>query len=297
MSSKELIYWREAEWNTRDQERLLDMLAVACDRMSWRFLVLSGGHPSTIAMLRQASNALIWNGTTPGAKFVVDMRKRLGMPTLTIEQGWLPQTDFFGLDYTGVAGNSSLCNDDLSWVGDPEHALLEDLRRTYAPEDWKPPRASNARTLVVGQLMSDSQVVGFTQYQTFNEFIADSIDQLGTDQITVRPHPLSDDQDEVLQLCRVRGLEVSDPKEEDFVSALSKHGSVYGITSTALLEASLLDVSAMACGECPLLSHQGSRRRVEDLLAALAYRQIPKECDDIIPYLDSMEEFEFYPGN
>ena len=290
----ELLYWREADWNNRDQERIVEMLAVACDRMSWRFLQLSGGDPSVVAMVRQADNAIVWNGTTPGARFLVNMRRRLGMPTLTIEQGWLPQADFFGLDYSGIGGDSSLCKDSLDWVTHSEYTLLENLRRQYAPEGWDKPKPHRSRTLIVGQVMTDSQVVGFTQYQTFSDFVADSLDQLGTDQITVRPHPLSADRREVLDLCNARGIEVSDPETEKYADALLRHGSVYGINSTGLLEAALLEIPAMACGECPLLSHQHNPDDVEALLAALASRQVPKECDDIIPYLDSMNEFQIY---
>lgn len=295
MSDKELIYWREADWHTRDQERIVEMLAVACERMGWRFLQLSGGDPATVAMLRQASHAVIWNGTSPLAAFMLGTRRRLSMPTLVVEQGWLPQRDHFGLDYSGVGGASSLCDDDLSWVSASEYGLLEDLRRQYAPDhDFDPPKAHRSRTLVVGQVMTDTQVVGFTQYQTFNDFAADAIDQIGADRVTIRPHPLTAGYEDLLELCKKRDIEISDPREEKFIHALAKHGSVYGITSTALLEAAFLEVPAAACGECPLLHHQESLDEVEELLAALASRQVPKECEDIIPYLDAMNEFNLY---
>ena len=292
---KDMIYWREWDWQTSDQRVLLEMLATACDRMSWKFIPLHGLDPNITSMVRQASNAVIWNGSTPGSRFLVDMRRRLSMPTLTIEQGWLPQADNFGLDYNGIAGDSSLCNDSLDWVGVAEETLLERLREKYTPADWSPPKSQNGKTLLVGQLMKDSQVVGFTQYRSFDEFVADAIDQLGVDQITVRPHPLANDDQQIRDYCAARNIEISE-RGESFTDSLARHGSVYGINSTSLLEAALLDVPSMACGECALLSHQEDPDQVERLLAALASRQVPKDCNDVIPYLDAMSEFEIYSG-
>jgi len=296
----ELIFWRSHAWDHPDQKALIQILSTACSRMSWSFLALDRMPIPHVKVFRCAQNMVLWNGTTPDARYILNLRRRLGLATLTVEQGWMPQRDHFGFDHNGIAGDSSLCVDSLDWVGEPEYRALDELRDEYWPEDWNPPRRrrhqQNGKILVLGQLMRDSQIVASSDHQTVEDVLLDAEAQFGVDQISFRPHPFDKERDDWRRLCEARGVEFNDPDDSTLIEQIMTCRGTFAINSTGLYETAMMGLPAQAIGDCPLASHSGSEDEVERLLAAMASRQFRKDCEDVIPVLERMNEFEISGG-
>jgi hypothetical protein len=266
--------------------------------MSWKFLPLHGMDSTVVKMLRRAESALIWNGTLPSGRYLVNMRGRLELPTLTIEQGWITQKDHFGLDYNGIAGDSSLCRDSLSWVDDDAYDRLDALRDRYWDDDWQPPRRGRreGRVLVLGQLLRDTAVFGFSQYDSIEDFIFDAEQTFGPKDIAFRPHPLDSKAEDWKRICKIRGIKYISPTDEPLTKVIRHFRGAFAINSTGLYESAMMGLGAVAVGECPLASHCNTEDDTERLLAALATRQFRKDTDDVIPHLEAMQEFPIRGG-
>lgn len=297
-ASGDLVVWRPDAWEHPDQKALIETFAVACSRLSWNFRPAHGMASTEVKLMRAVPNAIIWNGTFPSGRYLVNMRRRLGLPTLVVEQGWMTQSDHWHLDYNGLAGDSSLCDDPLDWVEGSHYDMLDSLRDKYWPDDWRPPRRGRAagKTLVLGQLMRDTAVFGFCPYETVEDLIFDAEKHLTPGDMAFRPHPYDKSNEKYEKICRMRGIEYVSPDEGSLRVVVMRYRGAMAINSTGLYETAMMGLGAAALGECPLTSHSDSEDDVERLLAAMASRQFRKADDDVIPLLESMGEFDIRGG-
>jgi len=213
--------------------------------------------------LKGCVHALMWGGDSPSRHTLKNVCDEVGVSWSVVENAWFPQSKYWFVDSKGINANSSLMDDDLSWVG-PEHLeRLKQFRKDYGKgKNYKP----QGYVLVPLQVERDTNIKFHSPFQTMQDFVRHCEKKFAGRQLAFKLHPKD-------PKVRLKGNGKSQLIQHgSFVDIAMGASLVYGINSTCLLEAALLGVPVESIGEGFLKRHADKR---EKLLAALVDKQIP----------------------
>jgi len=207
---------------------------------------------------------MIWNGTEPIHQNILNKAREHNIKTLFIECAWFPQSKFYYVDENGINADSSLMNDDFSWISGNHIDRLNEFSKKYLYDMlWKAP---GKYITVPLQLDNDTNIIKNAPFKNMQSFI-DHVEQTFPDNfILFKTHPVLPNLS-----YRVKGTNVL-VRSGSFLELSQEAKLVYGQTSTALLETCLMGVPTIAIGKCLLSKHRGNEK---NLLAALVHKQIP----------------------
>lgn len=237
---------------------------------------IHSGHSSKwskdVALLHDAALVIIWNGQQGTSTNVREYCLRRSIPFLCIEWGMLPQEDTYFVDPLGFNSKSSLMG-PLNWVGENHLSALRQKRDELQREF---PLQPQGHVLVPLQILSDTQVMYHSCYNSMHELIEDLAVLFPNQKVLIRPHPKSGCKTTV----PISPNQVLSDCKEPFLAEASKASVVVGINSTCLIEAGVLGVPVFALGDCPIRHHP--RRNHELLFAAYLSRCCQRKDRDVL---------------
>lgn len=198
-------------------------------------------------VIKRAPFVWIWNGRQYHSRLARDLCVAKRIPHVFFEFGLLGQERHVLLDDRGFCGDSSIC-DTLDWITQ-EHLQHLDMHRRRLQNVT--PLNPNGSILVPLQIENDSQILYHTTYRSMGEFVEDVLAMFRGQDIVVRSHPKSTASPNLPAGVR-RCIGSS------FFDSASMASMVVGLTSTTLVEATILGVPAIALGDHPLRSHRAA---------------------------------------
>lgn len=206
----------------------------------------------------------IWNGSLPSHKPIIKKAKELHTKVIFVECGFFPQTQYYILDSCGINGDSSLINDDLSWVTQNiSNNLSVFAKKYFNNKKWKSP---GKYILCPLQLEGDTNIKEHSPFKKMQSFIDHVENKFDNHQILFKTHP-------VLPYINYRiDSRNNIMRTGDFNEAACNATMVYGINSTCLLQSEMMGVPTTAIGKGFLNAKNKNRQK---MLAALVNRQIP----------------------
>lgn len=221
----------------------------------------------------------IWNGEGRRAKYLISVAAQLNVKTSIVEVGYFPQKEYFILDRKGINAHSELIEDDLSWVGETEFSALEKLRKEY--NNGIGYSGKDAYVFVPLQLDHDTNIKLHAPVKTMQEFITLAENKFSNEKILIKKHPLDSGNYSV-------GKNSKFIEKGDLLNLMINAKQVFGINSTALLEAALLKIPVTSIGAGFLKTHAAN---MEKLLAALSDKQIRIDATDMSYWLKKYTDF------
>lgn len=214
----------------------------------------------------------MWNGEYDFLKPAKRKLSKMGAKTISVEVAWFPQSKFTYYDWKGTNGNCSLRFDSLDWLEQKDYDNLDILSESYR-EGIKP--TNEGYVLVPLQLSRDTAIQKWSPLKRMGDVIRMARKQFPNREILFRRHPK--DKHHYADLIDDITLGEKKPLKELIMGA----DLIWGMNSTVLTEAALMGKKVQACGVS--LLHIGTCQR--DALAALVARQIPKDANDISPWI------------
>lgn len=212
----------------------------------------------------------IWNGCLDIYQPLINHAKKNNIKLLFLECGPISQKQYYYIDEFGVNADSSLMNDNLEWIDSCHYLALDKFRFEYLKgKRWN---ESNQYILCPLQISDDTNIVKHAPFKKMQDFIHHVEQKFSDENIVFKTHPVQ---------CNLH-YKVKDSnillKNGSFIELAQHAKLVYGQTSTALLESTLMNVPTKAIGNCWLSKHKGNEER---LLAALVDKQIPINETDL----------------
>lgn len=253
-----------ARWGHHVSKWLKGLIQYFKDK-DWEVEHTKGHGCSQEYMEEQAAKSdlvFLWNGQdnnrcyTPAKKIC----KEKNIPCYFLEVGYFPQRKFFTIDSKGINATSELMEDDLSWINDYHINKMNQKRIDYIG-DRK--RINKGYVFVPLQVEADSNIILHSPFKDMQSFINHVEEKFKGEKIIFKQHPREKKKFK-------SSFEIL--YEGDHLDLILGAKCVYGINSTVLLEAALLDVPVEAIGEGFLKRHKNN---IKKIIAALVDRQIP----------------------
>lgn len=206
----------------------------------------------------------IWNGQLDIYQPLIDHAKKNNIKLLYLECGFFPQSRYYYVDRCGINAQASIMEDNLDWISDEHYIKLDEFRTKYL--DGKKWNSPGRYILCPLQIPSDTNVLKNSPYKNLQDLINHVEENFPNDLIVFKNHPLLPNIN-----YRVSGNNAL-IRQGNFLEIVQDAKLVYGMTSTSLLESSLMGVPTEAIGNCWLSKH---KQFPEKLLAALIEKQIP----------------------
>lgn len=254
----------------RCTSRVCDIFSDIARRRGWKFdrIAFDGDLWVDFDRLRNAAAFVaIWNGQQRNDSNIAAFCRRMAIPHVFVEQGFITQSDTLLFDSRGFNVESSL-NDSIAWVGPEELARLHrERQRLQTVHPLKP----EGHVLVPLQVQNDTQITYSSPFLTMDEFIASIATMYPAGKVIVREHPQSTSR----RSSPARNVFIIRP-EGPFLEEAAKASVVVGLNSTCLIEAGILGVPVVALADCPLRRH-APRDHDRVLAAYLARRRFHAE--------------------
>ena len=227
-------------------------------------------HMHKIPDFQNCKLLLMWNGAEPIHQPILERARQENIRILFVECGPIAQKNYYYIDEKGINAQSSLMDDDLSWVSEEHVDKLELFRQAYLDNrKWNPP---GKYIFVPLQIESDTNIIKNSPYKTMQSFINHCEEKFQDEYIIFKTHPLLPNLN-----YRIHGNNAI-IRQGSFLDHIQEAKLVYGLTSTALLESTLMGVPTECIGDCWLNKHKGNE---EKLLATLVDKQIPIGSSDL----------------
>ncbi|MEM7385847.1 MAG: hypothetical protein AAF514_12965 [Verrucomicrobiota bacterium] len=211
------------------------------------------------SLLGNCEVLFLWNGTGWQYEQLLKACRAVGVRVLFCENGFAPQTDFHLIYTEGINATSSIMKNDLSWLTEEHIHKYHCYASHYAPKF-----IGGDEVLVPLQLESDFNIKEHSPISDMQQFIDYCCNVFSGEKIVFKRHPRDAKQYDTHGHRLVTS--------GDLLEMASRSKRVYGINSTCLLEASMiegLDVTGIGNG---FLSKKEPR---EQVLAALFALQLP----------------------
>jgi len=206
----------------------------------------------------------VWNGQLDIYQPLINHAIKNNIKLLFIECGWFNQKQYYYVDPLGVNQNASIMNDNFEWINQDHIDKLNKFRQRYLDgRKWSTP---GKYILCPLQIESDTNVINNAPYPKMQDFIKHTENKFPNDMVIFKTHPVCPNLN-----YKVNGNNAL-VRSGNFLEMAQDAKVVYGQTSTALLESTLLGAPTEAMGNCWLNKHKENK---EKLLAALVEKQIP----------------------
>lgn len=254
-------------FNTAEHTKLVDKTATELN-LDYKFVSVKDDIFQTANVIKNASMAVIWNGTQHYALLADTICQLRQIPTMFYEWGLLPQKETFIVDPRGLCGNSILM-EDLSWITEEDEKNLLSMRTTL--QSKYPLKPEPNTLLILGQIENDSQILYHTKYNSMVDFVNDVAKKYPTRKITYRPHPKSNS-------TPILSESVQLDRSGELLEKVCKTELVVGLTSTALYESAILGASIEVWGTHPLSKWP---ELTDKVCAGILALRIPRKDGDL----------------
>lgn len=223
---------------------------------------------------------LIWNPLEPCTHWVKQICKKLNKPWLSLENGFVPQKDYYHLDHEGIIHESSL-NNNLDWLTEEKRAYAEEhIDRFFTHKGWS--YSGGDYILCPLQLPWDTSIYLSSNFKTMDDFITRVIETYPNDKIIATPHPLNNPWNKKSKCISDKiKSKIHLDLDHSTLRLAQKAKSVIGITSTVLYETIALGAPTQAWGDCPINKHSSHR----DVVLAAINKQFHKHDFDRFEFL------------
>jgi hypothetical protein len=219
-------------------------------------------HPSqalSIDFFNRSIGTLLWNGTLPIFARLKQFLTANGIKFSFVECGFFPQTQHVYFDRRGINVDSSLAQDDLTWLP-PEFSSILQQKRTMFFQDVTAYAEQQDYIFIPLQLAHDSNIQLHSRFGSGMQQFIDYIEACYPNETLVfKRHP-RDTAD--YHIASNRSF-WSTACSRALIKGAKK---VHGINSTVLFEAELYGAETIIEGDCLLTRHA---HRKNQLLAAI----------------------------
>jgi len=225
-------------------------------------------------------HVFIWNGNEDHYLLVKELCHRYHVPLTIMEVGYFPQKNYVIFDRKGINARSELMEDSLEWVDKNHINRSKELSRVYVGS--KKHTGKNLYILAPLQLASDTNIKNHSPFKSMQAFIDHTEMKFPDDKVVFKKHPLDKSS------YTTKNPNNTIVANGDILMLAQDARLVYGINSTSLLEATLMNVPTIAIGEGFLNKHQNN---IEKLIAALWDKQAPINATDYQYWLQRYTDF------
>ena len=158
-----------------------------------------------------------------------------------MEVGYFPQKNYVIFDRKGINARSELMEDSLEWVDKNHINRSKELSKVYVGS--KKHTGKNLYILAPLQLASDTNIKNHSPFKSMQAFIDHTEMKFPDDKVVFKKHPLDKSS------YTTKNPNNTIVANGDILMLAQDARLVYGINSTSLLEATLMNVPTIAIGE------------------------------------------------
>jgi capsule polysaccharide modification protein KpsS len=225
----------------------------------------------------------IWNSLEPCVQWFVDICNVLNKDYLFIENGFIPQSNFYHLDTQGIIKHSSL-NQSLDWLSNKDEENAINYLTQFINNKYHKMERRNF-ILCPLQIPWDTSIYLCSKYKNMEEFIWDVHNNNPKEILVIKPHPKQLNpkfSQDLLKHPQIKIITDSSLPTIQFARAAKK---VIGINSTILYETLAIDCPTEAYGECPIRTHNSSKKVLYAAMAQQFHKRNKKRFEDLTKFL------------